>query len=179
MRCTDRGIGVCRVGCAVLSLLAGCSLPEPSSTPGSPSLREITGEQAKRPADAPTSPTYDTSAVPTLAAPMPSRNWSELRRHAALRMIAANPAGTYTGEVVEPLLAIPVLEIELNRDGSIHRIVILREPQQARETTVLAIAAVRRAAPFGDVGRLPKPWRFTETFLFNDDRKFKPRTLDP
>ena len=94
-------------------------------------------------------------------------------------MIAANPADTYTGEVVEPLLAIPVLEIELNRDGSIHRIVILREPSQARDATALAIAAVRRAAPFGDVGRLPKPWRFTETFLFNDDRKFKPRTLDP
>ena len=43
----------------------------------------------------------------------------------------------------------------------------------------IAIDAVRRAAPFGDVSRLPKPWKFTETFLFNDDRKFKPRTLDP
>jgi len=179
VRCTDRGIGVHWLGCAVLSLLAGCSLSEPSPTPGSPSLRGITDEQARRPTDAPTSRTNGGPVAPTLAAPTPSRNWSELRRHAALRMIAANPAGTYTGEVVEPLLAIPVLEIELNRDGSIQRIVILREPQQARDTTVLAIAAVRRAAPFGDVGRLPKPWRFTETFLFNDDRKFKPRTLDP
>ena len=94
-------------------------------------------------------------------------------------MVAANPAGTYTREVVEPLLAIPVLEIELNRDGSIHRILVLRKPGQAEDTTALAIAAVRRAAPFGDIGRLPKPWRFAETFLFNNDRKFKPRTLDP
>ena len=38
--------------------------------------------------------------------------------------------------------------------------------------------AVRRAAPFGDVSRLPRPWKFSETFLFNDERKFKPRTLD-
>jgi len=35
-----------------------------------------------------------------------------------------------------------------------------------------------RAAPFGDVSALPKPWKFTETFLFNKERKFKPMTLD-
>jgi hypothetical protein len=28
------------------------------------------------------------------------------------------------------------------------------------------------------VSRLPKPWKFNETFLFNDQRKFKPMTLD-
>ena len=39
-------------------------------------------------------------------------------------------------------------------------------------------AAIRRAAPFGDVSKLPKPWKFNETFLFNADRKFKPMTLD-
>jgi hypothetical protein len=38
--------------------------------------------------------------------------------------------------------------------------------------------AVRRAAPFGDVSRLPRPWRFAEVFLFDDERRFKPRTLD-
>jgi hypothetical protein len=37
---------------------------------------------------------------------------------------------------------------------------------------------VRRAAPYGDVSRVPKPWKFVETFLFDEHRKFKPRTLD-
>jgi len=37
---------------------------------------------------------------------------------------------------------------------------------------------VRRAAPFGDVTHVPKPWKFTEVFLFDDDRRFKPRVLD-
>ena len=55
---------------------------------------------------------------------------------------------------------------------------VLRQPRQARDTTQLAIDAVRRAAPFGSVARLPRPWKFSETFLFNDDRRFKPRTLD-
>jgi len=106
------------------------------------------------------------------------RNWSDLRVQAARRLVAANPDGTYTGAVPDVLLAIPVLEIELNADGSVRRIDVLRRPGQAPETLQLAMEAVRRAAPFGDVSRLPKPWRFSETFLFNDERKFKPRTLD-
>jgi len=27
--------------------------------------------------------------------------------------------------------------------------------------------------------RLPRPWRFAEVFLFDDQRRFKPRTLEP
>jgi hypothetical protein len=37
---------------------------------------------------------------------------------------------------------------------------------------------VQRAAPFGSVAHLPRPWRYTETFLFDNQRRFKPRTLD-
>lgn len=106
------------------------------------------------------------------------RNWSEVRLQAARRLVAANPNGTYMGVPPEPLLGIPVLEIELNADGSVRKIVVLRHPREAKDTTKLAEAAIHRAAPFGDVSRLPRPWRFTETFLFNHERKFKPRTLD-
>jgi hypothetical protein len=101
-----------------------------------------------------------------------------VRAQAARRLVAANPSITYTGAVPDPLLAIPVLEIELNSDGSIRRVDVMRAPRQATDTVQIAIDAVHRAAPFGDISRLPKPWKFTETFLFNDDRKFKPRTLD-
>ena len=97
---------------------------------------------------------------------------------AAIRRVRANKAMAYMGEVPDPLLAIPVLEIELKSDGSIANIKVLRYPKQATDTTQLAIDAVRRAAPFGDVSHLPKPWKFVEVFLFNDDRHFKPRTLD-
>ena len=119
-----------------------------------------------------------TSQVVRLPAPGPVRNWNEVRLQAARRLVAAHPNGTYMGEVPEPLLAIPVLEIELHADGSVRRIDVLRMPSQATDTVQIAIDAVQRAAPFGDVSRLPKPWRFAETFLFDDERKFKPRTLD-
>ncbi len=167
MSCIDRRV---RAGLAGLGLIAGCS----SSPPPAPI--------AAAPAAVPASPkaaAAGTAAPMRLPPPGPVRTWAELRLQAAHRLVAANPNGTYLGEVPEPLLGIPVLEIELNGDGSVRQIVFLRHPQEAKDTSQLAADAVRRAAPFGDVSRLPKPWRFTETFLFNHERKFKPRTLDP
>lgn len=108
-----------------------------------------------------------------------TRSWDEYRVDVGRRLVAANPNGTYAGLVPEPLLAIPVLEIDLNRDGSVRNIRVQRQPSQAEDTVQLAMDAVRRAAPFGDVSHLPQPWRISEVFLFRDDRKFKPRSLDP
>ncbi len=117
---------------------------------------------------------------PRRALPPPGtkRSWVEVRKQAAERLVAANPDITYMGKVPDQLLAIPVLEIELNRDGSVRRIEILRQPREAKDTLRIAVDSVQRAAPYGDVSHLPKPWKFVETFLFDEDRKFKPRTLD-
>jgi len=149
---------------AVATLLAACSSPAPAPAPA----RSTTSTPA--PVATPTSG--------KLPAPAAVRSWSELRLQAARRIVAANPSGTYMGTPPDVLLAVPVLEIELNGDGSVRHIAVLRRPGQAGDTTQLAIDAVHRAAPFGDVSRLSKPWKFSETFLFDDKRRFKPRTLD-
>ncbi len=167
MLCIDRRV---RLGLAALGLMAGCSSappPAPAPVPAAGSGQSV----AKAPAPAP-------AGSVRLAAPGAVRNWNELRKQAAQRVVAANPGSTYLGVPPEPLLAIPVLEVELNADGSIRKIETLRYPREAKDTVQLAVDALYRAAPFGDVSRLPKPWRFTESFLFNDERKFKPRTLD-
>ena len=164
MSCIESGAQArVRAALAGLALLTACATPLPP------------------PAPRPTGPTPPAAAgtPQRLPAASAARSWDELRQQAARRLVAANPDGTYSGSVPEVLLAVPVLEIELHRDGSVRRIEVLRAPRQAADTVQIAIDAVRRAAPFGDVSRLPKPWRFAETFLFNDDRKFKPRTLDP
>jgi hypothetical protein len=164
--CIDREV---RIGLAGLVLLAGCSSapePAPSRAAAAPTARASTQTASA------------TASSVRLPAPQPVRSWGELKLQAAHRMVAANPDGSYMGVPPDQLLAIPVLEIELNGDGSIRNIEYLRAPREAKDTLKLAADAVRRAAPFGDVSRLPKPWRFTETFLFDDDRKFKPRSLD-
>ena len=164
--------------------LAGCTAPRaPTPTPPqapvpSPSPAPVAAPQ---PVPAPVPPQAPSPAARPLPPPVtsaPFRNWDEFRLHAGRRLVQANPDGTYTGAVPQPLLAIPVLEVELNADGSVRRIVVQRQPSQARDTVQLAIDAVQRAAPFGDVSHLPRPWKFSEVFLFRDDRRFKPRVLD-
>jgi hypothetical protein len=177
VRCIDRR------GCAILAgalMLAGCS----SSRIVSPSqgrLVEVPASAGAGAEGARSGKAARAALGPSTRLPEPRavRNWTDVREQAAKRIVDANPHATYTGVVPEALLAIPVLEVELNGDGSVRRILVLRHPRQATDTVQLAADAVRRAAPFGDVSRLPKPWRFTETFLFDDDRRFKPRSLDP
>jgi hypothetical protein len=113
-----------------------------------------------------------------LGPPVTPRSWDELRLQAAQRLVASHPDTSYVAPPPSILLAIPILEVELNADGSVRHINVMRVPGQAQDTTQLAIDAIRRAAPFGDVSRLKKPWKFIETFLFDDDRRFMPRTLD-
>lgn len=172
MRCTEAtsprpavsgAFGTRARACLAALVLAGCAPTRPPlpSTPPTP-------QQPAPPLVAP----------PALPAPVRARHWDEYKWNAATRLVAANPTLTYGGAVPDPLLAIPVLEIELNADGSVRRIKVLREPRQAKDTVQLAIDAVRRAAPFGEVAHLPRPWSFVEVFLFDDERRFKPRTLD-
>lgn len=177
MPCTDDPSARKRLGrtlaAASLALIAACSGPSSDRASG-----EIADARRSAPAAPPALAATRADGHRSLPPPRTSRNWTELRQQAAERMVAANPEITYAGPVPDPLLAIPVLEIELNGDGSIRRIEVLREPRQAKDTLKIAVDAVRRAAPFGDVSRLPRPWKFVETFLFDDARKFKPRTLE-
>ena len=163
-------------GMALALSLAACTTPSPEKPAGSPSPAERPS-QAAGPADsasqAPKAPRFV-----KLPPPRTSRNWAEVRRQAAERFVAANPDGSYVGKPPFMLLAIPVMTIELNADGSVRNISVMRHPSQAKDTVQLAIQAIQRAAPYGDVSKLPKPWKFNETFLFKEDRKFKPMTLD-
>ncbi|MBL8330315.1 MAG: hypothetical protein JNJ71_15855 [Rubrivivax sp.] len=163
-------------GLAGLAALGGCATRKPAPPPP---------PRAPMPSAVPPPPVAQRPLPPPAAAPAPpppitreARNWTEYRTLAARRLVQANPDMTYMGTPPEPLLAIPILEIELYVDGSIQNIRVQRQPRQAVDTVQLAINAVRRAAPFPPVGHLPRPWRFTEVFLFDDQRRFKPRTLD-
>lgn len=147
---------------SVLTLLAGCiGAPAPTVKP-----TPVTGTMppAKEPAVEP----------PTAAK---ARNWDEYRLTAARRILQANTAESFSGPLPQRLQSIPVLQVQLNRDGSVRRIEVLRTPKFVPHTVKLAMAAVHQAAPFGSVAHLPQPWQFNETFLYNDDLKFQLRSL--
>ena len=162
-------------------LIGGCANMNGSTTSPQPGDAGNTGGKAAtrpevKPSGAPSGAVA--SRTPVLGPPITPRSWAEARLQAARRLVAANPGITHTGRPQDILLAVPVITIELHADGSIKRLDVMRYPKQARDTVDIAMKAIRRAAPFGDVSRLPKPWQFNETFLFNDDRRFKPMTLD-
>ncbi|MDG0834511.1 hypothetical protein EXH51_17375 [Pelomonas saccharophila] len=156
-------------------VLAGCSAapraPAPAPAPA-PSPAPV---MAAAPAPSPASKARPAQGMP---APRAVRTNDELRRQAAERLVMANPDLTYMTPAPAHLLTLVVLDVEVKADGSVRRINVVRPPRFGPETLQLAIDAVNRAAPFGDVRRMPEPWRFTETFLFDEDRRFKPRSLD-
>ncbi len=165
-------------GLALLLALAGCSNPSPPAVPGPGPAADAPAPKGAGKTQPSGSGKAPAATPDALGPPKTPRNHAELRRQAAQRLVAANPDRSYMGTVPEVLLAIPVLEVELKADGQVQHIKVLRRPGQALDTVQLAMDAVHRAAPFGNVSGLPKPWVFSETFLFNDQRKFKPRTLD-
>lgn len=169
MPCTERDDasrtpGRLRRAAAWLGLcaLSACQSPAP--------------QPARAPAPAPApAPRVTPAPAPYVR---PAQTAKEYQLQIAARLLAANPKITYTARAPDILLAIPVLELDVNADGSIRHIGVIRTPTQATDTIQIAIDALRRAAPFGDASHLPQPWKFTEVFLFDDDRRFKPRVLD-
>lgn len=161
------------------ALLAGCASKSPPAAPTAPSVPGVPGAAARPPEPAETL-LPPRSAAPALPAPGLARNWVEFKANAGRRLVAASPGASYLGEPPSVLFAIPVIETELYVDGTIKSIRVMREPSdaKARDTVQLAVAAVRRAAPYGDMSRLTQPWKWVEVFLFDDQRRFKPRSLD-
>jgi hypothetical protein len=174
--------------CSLTAWLAGCgngqapvaSPPRgaaaPTAAPATAPMPVAEEDRSVRVAPAQVAPRAP--AAVKLPPPARLRSMNDLQLQFARRLVAAHPGTSYTDRAPDRLLAIPVLEVELHADGSVRRIHVLRKPTTGNEATALAIAAVRRAAPYGDVSRLPKPWKVVETFLFDDQLRFKPRTLD-
>ena len=163
---------------AGLLLLSACNGPLPAAPVAAAEPTATPGPTEHAPAITNAEPPPRAPRYVQLGPPATPRSAAALRLQFASRLVAAHPDTSYTERAPDRLWAIPVLEVELNANGSVRRITVLRKPTTGSEATALAIAAVHRAAPFGDVSRLPKPWKVVETFLFNDDMRFKPRTLD-
>ncbi len=153
--------------------LAGCaSKPLPPHTPAPvPVPAPAPVVQAPRPAVVPQAAPPAVSGLPAV------RTWAEYRRRAAQMIMSANSSAVASGKLQDPLYGIPVVQIQLNPDGTIRNLDFMRQSKVGPETNNLALQAVRRITSFGPVGNLPGPWQFNETFLYNDALKFQLRTI--
>ena len=152
-----------------LCALSACQAPAPQATARAPApTPRVTPAPVPAPAPAPAPAPYT----------RPARTADEYKRQMGLRLIAANPAITYTRRAPDVLMGIPIIEVEVNADGSVRHIAVVRTPPEAAETVHVAIDAIKRAAPFGDASQVPRPWKFLQVFLFDYDGHFKPKVLD-
>ncbi len=177
---------------ALAALLAGCATPAPSPAPSpatapaaAPVARPAPAAPAVRPApppvaEAPGPRSFDLGPRVVQAPAVAARTMDEFKKQAARRMVAAAPRHSYMGTPPPLMFGITILEVEVNADGSVRNISVTRQPANPDAAGVVEVAkeAIRRGAPYGDMARLQRPWRWTEVFLFNDKYQFKPRTLD-
>jgi periplasmic protein TonB len=97
----------------------------------------------------------------------------------AEQILGANPSIIFSGQLPPMLPAIVVVNISIDRNGKLARLVVQRSRDS--EASQVALDAVKRSAPF------PKPLLlnvrgddtldFSETFLFNHQYQFQLRTL--
>jgi hypothetical protein len=152
-----------------LCAISACQSPAPPPAARAPApAPRVTPAPAHVPVPAPAPAPYT----------RPARTAKEYKRQMGLRLVAANPGITYMKRAPDVLMGIPILEVEVNADGSVRHISVVRTPEEARETVKVAIDAVKRAAPFGDASQVPRPWKFLQVFLFDYDGHFKPKDLD-
>ncbi len=162
MRCTDPRAGL---ALATLAWLAGCTTPPPPAAPA--------------PAPAARAP-----AAPPAAAPAPTNrrvsqatNEKAYRQDAARAIYAAYPDSIYKGKLPPLLYAIAVVETELDANGNVRDVRMLRAPSHAPEVTARVRDMIRKASPLPAPARLGNSVKYTDTWLMDKSGKFQLDTL--
>ena len=159
---------------AVSTAPAAPSAPVAAPPPAAPVPQPgATGTAAR-----PDKPSARTPRRVALGPSPPAHSVAALKLQLAERLLDMHPEESYRQKAEFVVLAAPVLMIELRADGHIRRIDVLRVPKQAKDTVQMAIDAIRRVAPLSIARGVNGPLVWSETFLFDEQRRFKPRSLE-
>ena len=99
------------------------------------------------------------------------------RKDAAEHLYARNQQRIYPGTLPPMLYAVGVLEVELERNGNVRRLVWLRAPRHAPEVVAEIERTVRAAAPFPAPTRMSGKLSYTDTWLWDKSGRFQLDTL--
>jgi protein TonB len=152
--------------------LAGCA-PQPGTQAPPPEPR------AEQPARETPSAGEPKAEAPSLAAPRPKTPTDLYKEDVARHVSAKNSARVYAGAPPHFLRSVVVVQVTVDRQGSVTGVRTLRSNGYA-DLEQAAHRSVKAAAP------LPAPpatlvragtFEFSETWLFRDDGRFQLRTL--
>lgn len=157
-----RPIGRASLAIAALAAVSACSV-----LPGG-------GDQAATDAQIAAAPSVEGVPPPETA----SQAW---RMRFADALHAKHPDKVFEGIPPNPLYAIIVLEIQIDGSGRVRNVRDMRTPRHATKERQAAMAAVRAGAPYPapPAAMLDRSGvvKFTETWLFDNARKFRLRSL--
>lgn len=164
MRCIDPRTAL---ALATLAWLAGCTTPAPPP-PAAPAHAPL--------ARAPVAPAAAAPAPATNRRVSQATSEKAYRQDAARAIYAAYPDNIYKGKLPPLLYAIAVVETELDANGNVRDVRMLRAPSHAPEVTARVRDMIRKASP------LPAPTRlgtvkYTDTWLVDKSGKFQLDTL--
>ena len=161
MRCIDPKVGL---ALATLAWLAGCTSPPPPSAPAPAPVARAPAPPAAAP------------AAPTNRRVSQATNEKAYRQDAARVIYAAYPDSIYKGKLPPLLYAIAVVETEVDSNGNVRDVRMLRAPSHAPEVTARVRELIRKASPLPAPARLGTV-RYTDTWLVDKSGKFQLDTL--
>ena len=160
MRCIDPKLGA---AIAALAYLAGCSTPPPAKAPAPAPVA-----RAPAPAAAPVPPANRNVSQAT--------NEKAYRQDGARAIYAAYPDSIYKGKLPPLLYAVAVVETELDANGNVRDVRMVRAPTHAPEVTAKIRELIRKASPLPAPARMGTT-RYTDVWLFDKSGKFQLDTL--
>lgn len=160
MRCIDPKLGA---AIAALACLAGCSTPPPAKAPTPAPVARVPA-----PAAAPVPPANRNISQAT--------NEKAYRHDGARAIYAAYPDSIYKGKLPPLLYAIAVVETELDANGNVRDVRMVRAPSHAPEVTAKIRELIRKASPLPAPARMGAT-KYTDVWLFDKSGKFQLDTL--
>ncbi|WP_368664957.1 hypothetical protein [Limnohabitans sp. 2KL-3] len=161
------------LGAAALSCLSGCG--------SSPAIKPAPQPEARPSVQAP--PDKPIVVQPSVVEPPPAkpvrsaaRNAKDYRREAASHLYAQHSQHIYKGRLPPMLEAVGVLNVDIDRHGSVKSIHWMRAPRHAPQVMQQIERMVKAAAPY------PVPYHmsqvtYTDVWLWHKSGKFQLDTL--
>lgn len=103
-------------------------------------------------------------------------NEKAYRQDGARAIYAAYPDSIYKGKLPPLLHAIAVVETEIDSNGNVRDVRMIRAPSHAPDVTARVRELIRKASPLPAPARLGTV-RYTETWLVDKSGKFQLDTL--
>lgn len=145
-------------------MLAGCSLPPKTDTPGG---TEGPGVQA--PPGTPSTPTVRLITAQTPAV----RAW---RKQGAQHLYKAYAKQIYKGKIPPLVYAVVVVETDIDAQGNVTLVTYSRTPSHAPEVPPQIAQMIRAASPFPAPGKIG-PHTYVDTWLWDKSGRFQLDTL--